>query len=217
MAGVVKVEGIPQPKAGLMVGRDTPVQVLEDPNPYVSRGGLKLRGALEAFGLRPNGWICLDVGSSTGGFTDCLLQHGAAHIYAVDVGRNVIDPTLRSDSRITVIEGINARYFDLKLIPHPVDLLTMDVSFISVTRVLPAVLPTLKKSGHAVILVKPQFELRPADNRKGVVRDAALQQEAVQKVRTHAEGLGLFCKDQVESSLRGPKGNREFFLHFLRP
>ena len=197
-------------KAGQQVDESVPLEVLQPPR-FVSRGGEKLANALEAFAVDPSGRDCLDVGSSTGGFTDALLQYGASRVIAVDVGRAQLHERLREDSRVTVMEGVNARH--LRELPYPPELVTCDVSFISVRQVLKPVLRLAKPGWSAVVLVKPQFEAGRADVKNGVVRDAEVHRRVVREVAEEAllweaETLGV-----TDSGLPGPKGNHEFFLH----
>lgn len=213
MAGGVRVAGVANPKAGTPVGGDVSIEVIESGPTYVSRGGQKLEGACKAFRIDPSGFTCVDVGCSTGGFTDYLLQHGAHRVYAVDVGKSVLDLKFRNDPRVTVLEGLNARYLNAENIPEPVDLVTIDVAFISATHMIRAAKPLLKPGGSVLVLVKPQFELTAKDNRKGVVRDPAKHRVAVQKIKSFAAEVGLICLAETPSPLLGPKGNREFFLH----
>lgn len=208
LAGEVWSGGKRIDKAGVLLDPSIPIEVRKG-NPYVSRGGLKLEGAFEKFQIDPEGKICLDVGASTGGFTDLLLQRGAKRVYAVDVGHGQIDPKLRANSRVVVMEKVNARNLEL---PEPVDLAVIDVSFISLTKILPAVKTVLKKGGEIAALVKPQFELSPKEVKKGVVRDEALRRKAVDKIREFAASIGLEVLGEAESVLAGPKGNREVFL-----
>ena len=203
---------------------------------YVSRGGLKLEGALARTGLDVRDWRCLDVGQSTGGFTDCLLQRGAAHVLGVDVGHGQLHPRLRADARVTVLERCNARSLDAtKLIAAPAlstgatghfdpehparfDLVVADLSFISLTLVLPALLPLLDVGGHLLLLAKPQFELQPAQIGKGgLVRDAALFQVVRQRLYDACAALGLEVRAWFESPIAGGDGNREFFIHAMQP
>ena len=177
---------------------------------FVSRGGYKLLGGLEHFGLDTAGMICLDVGASTGGFTDCLLQHGAAKVYAVDVGHAQLHEKLLADSRVISREGINVRLAPPDLIPENVDLITADVSFISLTLVLPPCLVWLRENGLVLALIKPQFEVGPGQTRKGVVRDDALRQEAVRGVTSFVESLGLHSMGVTPATIKGPKGNQEY-------
>jgi len=185
---------------------------------YVSRGGLKLEAALDHFGVDPKGRICLDVGASTGGFTDCLLQRGAAHVFAVDVGTNQLDWKLRQDARVSVLEKTNARALKWNVLGSRIDLATMDVSFISSTLILPAMAPLLRPGGELLVLVKPQFELsRRKVEKGGIVRDSGLHREAVRKVASAVQQLGFEEGGEVESALTGAEGNREFFLYARRP
>jgi 23S rRNA (cytidine1920-2'-O)/16S rRNA (cytidine1409-2'-O)-methyltransferase len=212
LAGQVLLDGQKAEKSGHAVSVDARVEVLAPPR-FVGRGGLKLEAALDRFQIDVRGWLCLDVGSSTGGFTDCLLQRGVRHVYAVDVGAGQLDWKLRGDARVSVREGINARYLRCEDIGEAVDLAVFDVSFISVTLVVPAVFPLLKETGQMVILVKPQFEVgRGEVGKGGIVRDAGLQARACDRVRAAVEELG-FKTDLMESPVLGAEGNREFLLH----
>jgi 23S rRNA (cytidine1920-2'-O)/16S rRNA (cytidine1409-2'-O)-methyltransferase len=190
---------------------------------YVSRGGEKLDGALEAFlatdpDVDPGGRVCLDVGASTGGFTEVLLRRGAQRVYALDVGRGQIAQPLRADPRVVVLEGVNARHLghagtSAAGLPEPVTLATIDVSFISLEKVLAPVASTFAPGGGRIVaLVKPQFEAGPADAPRGVVRDPAVHARVVERIKAHAAIIGLAVRGEVESPLRGPAGNREFFL-----
>ncbi len=213
LAGQIHLNGRRADKAGMPVPADAKVELVGEPPRYVSRGGVKLEGALEDFSLDPTGKICLDIGSSTGGFTDCLLQHGAAHVYAVDVGKGQLDWKLRQDARVVVREGINARHLTPEDIGEPVDWVTLDVAFISVAKVLPAALACARPGATFLILVKPQFELSQKQVGKGgIVRDPALHREAVEKVSQAAVEVGLDEIQVRESRLPGAEGNREFFL-----
>ncbi len=185
---------------------------IKAPLPYVSRGGLKLEKALEMFAINPKGLVCLDVGASTGGFTDCLLQHGALRVYAVDVGKGQLHARLRSDPRVILYEGINARYLHPQMFPEKMDLITVDVSFISLKKVLPALKDLLSKEGHLIALIKPQFELSPQEVKKGVVRDAKLHLKAVNTIWEFAEEINFRPLGVAESPILGAKGNREFFI-----
>ena len=195
---------------------------------YVSRGGLKLEGALRATGLQVTGWHGLDVGQSTGGFTDCLLQHGAASVVGVDVGHGQLHPRLRGDARVRVLEGVNARHLVASQLiadcaggtgaegrfGSDFDLIVGDLSFISLTLVLPALAPLLKPGGHLLLLVKPQFELQPADIGKGgIVRDAARYAKVEQRLRAACAEAGLAVRHWLPSPIAGGDGNREFFIH----
>ncbi len=200
-------------KAGEQLDEDAEL-VVERPPPYVSRGGEKLANALDALGVDVAGAHCLDVGASTGGFTDCLLQHGAARVVALDVGHGQLHPRLRSDERVTVLERVNAR--TLESLPFPPDLVTVDVSFISLRAVLPPVLRLAAPGWQALALVKPQFEAGRAEVRKGVVRDPEVHRRVLREVAALAPELGARVVGVVDSGLPGPKGNREFFLHLVQ-
>jgi 23S rRNA (cytidine1920-2'-O)/16S rRNA (cytidine1409-2'-O)-methyltransferase len=184
----------------------------EDPaSRYVGRGGLKLEKALLEFRIDPRGFVCLDVGASTGGFTDCLLQHGASRVVALDVGHNQIDWSLRTDVRVEVREGVNARNLRAEDFRERFDMVTMDVSFISATKILPALVPLLKEGGRVVVLVKPQFEVgRGEVGKGGVVRDPAQHARVVEEVNTAARSLGLAVRGVTDSPITGADGNREF-------
>ncbi len=203
-------------KPGDLVPADAPLQLLE-PEPYVSRGGHKLAAALDAFAIDPRGMVCLDVGASTGGFTDVLLQRGASRVYALDVGRGQLAERLRRDPRVVVMEGVNARDLTAGSLPEPVDLATIDVAFISLRLVLGPVASCLPAGGRIVALVKPQFEAGRQDVRKGVVREPAVHRRVLQSVAEHALELGFEVEGIVPSVLRGPAGNREFFLALRVP
>ncbi len=212
LAGAVRVDGRRVDKAGTMVSVEANIELAAGLK-YASRGGLKLEGALEDSGVDPTGRTAIDAGSSTGGFTDCLLQRGARHVWAVDVTPEQLDWKLRQDERVTPI-GCNARELRPEDIGEPVDLVTVDLSFISVTKVLPALLPLARPGADFLILVKPQFELeRGQVGKGGIVRDAALRQTAINKVRVAAEALGLEILGVHPSRVTGAGGNQEFFLH----
>ncbi|NML47323.1 TlyA family RNA methyltransferase [Ramlibacter sp. G-1-2-2] len=184
---------------------------------YVSRGGLKLEGALRAAKLDASGWTCLDVGQSTGGFTDCLLQQGAARVVGVDVGHGQLNDKLRQDPRVVAHEKLNARELRAEQVGSGFDLVTGDLSFISLTLVLPALVPLLKAGGQLLMLVKPQFELQPGDIGKGgIVRDSALYAQVERKLRDACLPLGLAVIGWYDSPIAGGDGNREFFLHATR-
>ncbi len=200
-------------KAGEQVDENAELAV-ERPPPFVSRGGEKLRNALDAFGLDVTGADCLDVGASTGGFTDCLLQRGAARVVALDVGHGQLHPKLRGDSRVTVLERTNARALDS--LPFAPSVITCDVSFISLRVVLPPVVALAAPGWCAVVLVKPQFEAGRAEVPKGVVRDPEVQRRVLHELAAAAPGLGADVAGVVDSGLPGPKGNREFFLHLVQ-
>jgi 23S rRNA (cytidine1920-2'-O)/16S rRNA (cytidine1409-2'-O)-methyltransferase len=214
MAGRVIVGERRVEKASETFPPDAPVRVRGGDDPaarYVGRGGLKLEKALSEFRIDPTGLACLDVGASTGGFTDCLLQHGARRVVAVDVGHNQIDWRLRSDPRVEVREGVNARHLRAEEFDERFDLATMDVSFISASKVLPAVVGLLKAGGRVVVLVKPQFEVgRGEVGKGGVVRDAAQHARVVEEVNAAARALGLRVHGVTDSPITGADGNREF-------
>lgn len=218
MAGRVRVNGRTVTKAGTLVPTDATVEVLAPASPYVSRGGDKLAAALDHFGLDPAGRVCLDAGASTGGFTHVLLLRGAAKVYAVDVGYGQLDQSLRRDPRVAVLERTNIRLLPRKALPEPVDLATLDLSFISLTLVLPKIVAFIKPGGGILALVKPQFEVgKNRVGKGGVVRDPALQRQAVDKVAQAARGLGLRVSGGFPSPLKGPKGNQEYFLYVRVP
>lgn len=213
LAGQIEVNGQPATKAGAPVRPDARVELVGEPPRYISRGGLKLEGALGDFGVDPGGKVCLDIGASTGGFTDCLLQHGARRVYAVDVGKGQLDWKLRQDPRVIVREGVNARRLQPADLGEPVELVTVDVAFISVEKILPAACTCAQPGAIFLVLVKPQFELsRRQVGKGGVVRDPALHRQAVEKVCRAAAALGLEETEVRESRLPGAEGNREFFL-----
>ena len=216
-AGEVKLGDRVVDKPGMLVPADAqPVRKAR--SRFVSRGGEKLAGAIEALGLEIAGLRCADVGASTGGFTDCLLQHGAAHVLALDVGYGQLAATLRGDPRVAVRERTNLRHFALEPDDERFDLVTVDVSFISLRQLLPRLIALARPAGRLLLMVKPQFELeRGAVERGGVVRDPELRARAVREVREAAEALGLVALGQADSALAGPKGNREVFLLLERP
>ncbi|HLG74423.1 MAG TPA: TlyA family RNA methyltransferase [Chloroflexota bacterium] len=210
LEGAVQVSGERHSKAGEAVAADAPVEVVGPPLPYVSRGGLKLARALEAFEVDPAGKVCLDVGASTGGFTDCLLQAGAARVYAVDVGYGQLDWKLRQDPRVVVLEKANIR--NLTELPERPELATVDVSFISLTKVLEPVAALVAQEAPLIALVKPQFEAGPKAAPKGVVRDPAVHRRVLEEVLACARELGWRARGLVPSPILGPAGNREFLL-----
>jgi len=210
MAGSVVVGERPALKPGTLVATDADIRVLAGPQ-YVSRGGDKLAHALDAFALDVGGLTVIDVGASTGGFTDCLLQRGAARVYAVDVGRGQLDWRLRNDPRVVVMEGTNVRY--LESLPEKVDLATVDVSFISLEKVLPPVVGVLRSGARIVALVKPQFQSRREEVRRGgVVRDPQVHAAVLGRLMAWCVGRGLRLLGLTTSPLLGPAGNKEFFL-----
>jgi len=196
---------------------DAVLELKEKPR-YVGRGGFKLEAAIDAFGIDPSGWVCMDVGASTGGFTDCLLQRGALRVHAIDVGTNQLVWKLRSDPRVIVKEQFNARYMEPKDIGESVRLAVMDLSFISLTKVLPAVFPLLDDAGAVVCLIKPQFELNREDISKGgIVRDTALHERAIEKIRTFvADQPTLEWRGLIPSPIKGTDGNQEFLAWIAR-
>lgn len=218
LAGHVLVDDLVVDKPGKLVAPGARVEIKARLHPYVSRGGLKLEAALRRFGLDVRGLTCLDVGAGTGGFTDCLLQHGAATVYAVDVGRYQLDWRLRRDPRVVVREGLNARYLKPEDFPVRFDLITIDVSFISLKKILPAVIPLLAPAGAIVALIKPQFEAgRREISPGGIVRNPATHDRVVGEIRACAEDdLHLICLGTMESPILGGDGNKEFFI-YLRP
>ena len=216
LAGDVRVNGKRMDKPGIRLATDARIELAGEGLRYSSRGGLKLEGALEDFGVTPKDKTCFDVGSSTGGFTDCLLQQGALRVYAVDVTINQLDWKLQKDPRVVTIER-NARYLKPEDVGELVDLVTMDVSFISVTKVLPAIVPITRPGADFLVLIKPQFELEKRQVGKGgIVRDAALQEKAVANASAAAASLGLEIVGVRASRITGTEGNQEFFLHARR-
>jgi 23S rRNA (cytidine1920-2'-O)/16S rRNA (cytidine1409-2'-O)-methyltransferase len=212
MAGEVRLAGQKAQKPGQTVESDVAVEVLARP-PYVGRGGFKLAAALRQFAIDPTGWVCVDIGSSTGGFTDALLQAGAMRVHAVDVGEGQLDWKIRTDARVQVHEGINARHLKPEEIGEPAGLVTCDVSFISVTLILPAAVALLREGGQMVILIKPQFEVGKGQVGKGgIVREPELRQAACRKVESAVRQLG-FETALMESPILGAEGNQEFLLH----
>src|SRR5262245_33888368 len=217
MAGNVLVDDQPATKAGAPVPENASIRLKEAPHPYVSRGGLKLQGAIQDFSINTLNKICLDVGSSTGGFTHYLLLNGAARVYALDVDVNQLDWTIRNDARVKTIE-LNARFLEPSQIPEPIDLVTIDASFISLTMLIPRIPPVLKPEGKCLALVKPQFEVgRESVGKGGIVRDENLQGAAIEKVVAAGQASGLDFIGCKESAITGREGNREFFVLFRKP
>ncbi len=215
LAGEVQVAGQKVEKAGASVAADAEITLLHPLSPYVSRGGVKLAGALSAFGLEVTGGVALDVGASTGGFTDCLLQRGATRVYAVDVGYGQIAWRLRGDARVVLIERTNIRTMPKETIPEAVDLAVIDVSFISLSKVIPCVTPHLKAGGEIVALVKPQFEVGFGQvGAGGIVRDPDQHREVIDRISNQAADWQLNVRGVVPSPICGKKGNREFFIWF---
>jgi 23S rRNA (cytidine1920-2'-O)/16S rRNA (cytidine1409-2'-O)-methyltransferase len=216
LAGQVRVGGQPHTKAGMQVDALADVALIAPDHPYVGRGGLKLAHALDTFGIPVDGREALDIGASTGGFTDVMLKRGAVRVVALDVGHGQIDWTLRNDPRVVVIEHFNARYLQRSDLPGPVDLVTIDVSFISLRQILPVVPPLLRAPADVIALVKPQFEAGRAEVKRGVIRDAAVQARVLEEVSAAAREVGLTPVASTPSPITGAKGNVEFLLH-LRP
>jgi 23S rRNA (cytidine1920-2'-O)/16S rRNA (cytidine1409-2'-O)-methyltransferase len=215
LAGHVLVDGQRSDKPGHSIPSDCRIELVER-MPYVSRGGYKLAAALDHFSIDVTGCVCLDVGASTGGFTDCLLQRGAAHVWSIDVGHGQLDWKLRNDPRVIVKEGVNARYLRPEDFPERFGLAVCDASFISATLLVPAIVPLLEPGGAMIILVKPQFEVgRGEVGRGGIVRDPELHRAACDRVRACVEALG-FHAEIIESPILGAEGNREFLLYAKR-
>jgi 23S rRNA (cytidine1920-2'-O)/16S rRNA (cytidine1409-2'-O)-methyltransferase len=218
MAGVVLVNEQRVEKSSEQISPDSQIRIKRADDPtsrYVGRGGLKLEAALREFQIDARGLVCLDVGASTGGFTDCLLQNGAAKVFAIDVGHNQIDWRLRTDPRVEVREGLNARYLDPQDFSLNFDLVVVDVSFISVTKILAALLPLLKPDADLVVLIKPQFEVgRGEVGSGGVVRDREKRIKAVANIHGFARSLGLELKGTMESPITGAEGNIEYLAHY---
>jgi len=218
LAGAVLVDEKPVDKAGTLVSAQALVRIREKDHPYVSRGGLKLKGALDAFQLDVRDLVVLDVGASTGGFTDCLLQEGARRVYALDVGYGQLAWKLRIDPRVICIERTNIRFVDGTGMDSPVDLVTIDASFISLKLVIPAAVKFLRKGGLLLALIKPQFEVGKGEVGKGgVVRQPTLQQKVQEELAVFLHDQGMEVVGTVVSPLLGPRGNREFFIHARLP
>jgi 23S rRNA (cytidine1920-2'-O)/16S rRNA (cytidine1409-2'-O)-methyltransferase len=216
LAGDVIVNGQRAGKPGSLIAEDVAITIAGDSQRYSSRGGLKLEGALADFGISPAGSVCLDAGSSTGGFTDCLLTHGALKVFALDVNTAQLDWKLLKDSRVVPMQ-CNVRYLKAAEIPEQIDFVTADVSFISVTKILPALVAVARPGAEFLILIKPQFELERRDIGKGgIVRDVALHEKAIEKVRAFASANGLEVAGVLPSRLAGAEGNLEYFLHARR-
>ncbi|MEP9378584.1 TlyA family RNA methyltransferase [Aquabacter sp. CN5-332] len=210
-AGLVRVDGVAATKPSEEVAEDA-VLLAQEAHPFVSRGGLKLQAALDAFGFNPEGCIALDVGASTGGFTDVLLARGARRVYAVDVGHDQFHPRLRARPEVQLFEGTDARSLSRELVPEPVDLVVVDVSFISLSLVLPAALSLAGEGARLAALVKPQFEAGPARVKKGIVRDAAVHEEVCARVSAEVSALGWRVVGLIPSPIEGGDGNREFLI-----
>ncbi len=217
MSGLVYVDGQKADKPGMSYDEGAAIEVRGAACPYVSRGGLKLEKALRSFGVDPAGYVCADSGASTGGFTDCLLQHGAAKVYAIDVGYGQLAWKLRQDARVVVMERTNLRYVKPEDLGEALDLVTIDVSFISLRLVLPAVARLLGPDGQVICLIKPQFEAgREKVGKKGVVRDPAVHREVLEDFLARAPALGFTVRNLTYSPVRGPEGNIEFLSRLTR-
>lgn len=215
-AGLVLVNGQQVDKAGALLDSNAVVEVKEKQR-YVSRGGVKLEAGLKFFGIDPKEMVCADIGCSTGGFTDCLLQHGAVKVYSVDVGYGVLAWRLRQDDRVVVLERTNARYLSRKDIQDTIDLAVIDASFISIELLLEPVCKLFRENVSILALVKPQFELpREKVTDGGVIHETTLHDEALEKVRNYASSLGLEFQGVVASPIKGAKGNKEFLMHLVR-
>jgi len=214
MAGDVLVEDRPVTKAGALVAEEAELRLRGEALPFVSRGGLKLAHALTVFGLDPAGWVCFDAGASTGGFTDCLLQRGAARVYAADVGTNQLHWNLRSDPRVVSMEQVNLRYWDPSRLPERCRLLVADLSFISLRLVIPPLIASLEPGADAVLLVKPQFEAgRDEVGSGGIVRDPATHERVLREIRAFFQETPLKPLADCASPILGGEGNKEFLLH----
>ena len=217
LAGQVLVREQRIDKPGQLIDPGAEIRIKGETLRYAGRGGLKLEAALREFNIDPGGKNCLDVGASTGGFTDCLLQHGAARVWAIDVGHNQLVWRLRQDSRVVVLEGVNARNLDPGQFPVRFDLATIDVSFISLTRILPAVGPCLTDAADCIALIKPQFEVGKGEvGRGGIVTDPAKHQRVLNQIKDAATAIGFRPVGVIESPILGAEGNREFLMH-LKP
>lgn len=210
-AGLVTVNGVPVRKASETISDEAVITAVQ-PHPYVSRGGVKLAAALDVFAIDPKGMTCLDIGASTGGFTEVLLMRGAAHVYAVDVGHGQLHPKVAGDPRVTNLEGTDARALTPELIPEPADLLVSDVSFISLKLVLPPAVALLKPRATLAVLVKPQFEAGRDRVKKGIVRDETVHRDVCDSMKAFVASLGFDVMDIVPSPIEGGDGNREFLL-----
>lgn len=213
MAGIVYVDGQKEDKPGTTFDSEKPVEVRGNTLKYVSRGGLKLEKAMQVWPITLEGAVCMDIGASTGGFTDCMLQNGAVKVYAVDSGRGQLDWKLRQDERVICMEKTNARYLDHEQIPEPIDFFSVDVSFISLSRILPPAFELLKEEGQAVCLIKPQFEAgREKVGKKGVVRDRKVHVEVIEQVLSCAREIGFTIRGLDYSPIKGPEGNIEYLV-----
>ena len=217
MEGRVTVDGQTFEKPGTLVKMDAHLQIQGEDLPYVSRGGLKLEAALKGFSVDPEGKVVIDVGASTGGFTDCVLQKGAKKVYAIDVGYGQLAWKLQRDPRVINLERRNVRYLKREEVPEEADLILVDTSFISVEKFLPHLVGFLKEEGDLLCLIKPQFEVGKGEVGKGgVVRDSKLHQKVVDRISQCSRELGFTAQGIIESPLLGPKGNKEFFIHLKK-
>lgn len=212
-AGLVLANGFPAEKPASLFPEDCHLELKGEGCPYVSRGGLKLEAGLDYFRLDPTGWVCADIGASTGGFTDCLLQRGAAKVFAIDVGYGQLAWELRQNPKVVVMERTNARHLTPADLGEPLDLAVVDASFISLKLLIPSLLPLFRQKISILALIKPQFEVGKGKVGKGgVVRDTRLHQEVVEEIASFAESSGLSCAGVTPSPILGPKGNREFLI-----
>lgn len=217
MAGIVFVDGQKSDKAGNMIDMEAEIFVKENLCPYVSRGGLKLEKSMKEFDLVLDGKTCMDIGASTGGFTDCMLQNGAVKVYAIDVGYGQLDWKLRNDPRVVNMEKCNVRYLDTETIAEPIDFISIDVSFISLKLIFPVAAKVLSEDGEIVCLVKPQFEAgREQVGKKGIVRDRKVHEEVIENVINYAAENGLYPQGLTFSPVTGAKGNIEYLLHLAK-
>lgn len=217
MAGKVLVDETAITKAGTQINPEAQIRIKGEDNPFVSRGGIKLNGALDALRIEMRDKIVLDVGASTGGFTDCCLKRGASKVYAVDVGTNQLAYQLRNDPRVLSWEQTNARHMTPDMFPEPAHVAVIDVSFISISKILKPTVDCLVETGEVVAMVKPQFEVgKDKIGKGGVVRESAYREDAVQQIVDYASTIGLTCLGRVDSSIQGPKGNQEIFIHLSK-
>jgi len=217
MSGCVLVDDVPVTKAGQLVDPSASIRIKGVDHPFVSRGGVKLSHAIEKFACDVADRVCMDVGASTGGFTDCLLQNGAARVYAIDVGYGQLAMKLAQDERVVVIERTNIRRIDPGIVPEPIDIAVVDVSFISLSLVLPVIDGFLSRGASVIALVKPQFEVeKGAVGEGGIVSDSNLHEQCIEKIGAVGTRLGWRFAEVVESPLRGAKGNKEFLVYFLK-
>ena len=218
MAGVVFVNEQKVDKAGEMIKEDAKVEVRGHDIGYVSRGGLKLEKAMQVFPMRPDGKVCMDIGASTGGFTDCMLQNGASKVYAIDVGYGQFAWKLRNDERVVCLEKTNVRYVTHEQVPDEGDFASIDVSFISLTKILIPARNLLKTGGQMVCLIKPQFEAgRGKVGKNGVVREPQIHEEVIRKIIDYADSIGFEVLHLEYSPIKGPEGNIEYLLHIRKP